>query len=71
MMTTMQGIALDTWADINGDCSITYCEVNRSNVQIVCGHSAGSLHLVMSESGLAALINVAQEALREVRAVKA
>lgn len=69
-MTTFQGIALDTWADINGDCSITYGEVSRSNVQIVLGHSAGSLHLVISESGLAALIGVAQDALREVQAVK-
>lgn len=67
-MTTMRGIALDTWADINGDCAITYGEVNKSNVQILLGHPAGSLHLVLSESGLASLIDVAQAALREVRA---
>ncbi len=66
MMNTM-GIALDTWADIDGDCSMSYCEVTRSDAQIVVGHGSGSLHLVMTEGGLVRLADVVSKALKEVQ----
>jgi hypothetical protein len=65
-MDTFQGIALDVWVSIDGDCSMT-SEVAKSEVQLEVGHNKGSLHLVVSEEGLARLVEMAGAALREVR----
>jgi hypothetical protein len=61
------GIALDTWVTIDSDCPMTH-EVSKTQAQLELGHSIGSLHLVMSEEGLAELVEVAGGALGEMRA---
>ena len=67
MMNTFLGIAFDAWVNIDGDCPIAH-EVFASEVQIELGHSAGSLHLVITEGGLHKLIQVAETAITEMRA---
>lgn len=66
-MDTFLGIAVDAWANVDGGCDMTY-EVSPIEAQIELGHRTGSLHLVMTEDGLAKLITVAETALREMRA---
>jgi hypothetical protein len=64
-MNTFMGISLDTWANVDGDCPIE-CEVVAAEAQIELGHRTGSLHLVMTESGLRRLVAVAGHALDEM-----
>ncbi|MGH3436525.1 MAG: hypothetical protein ACRDRN_08655 [Sciscionella sp.] len=65
---THRGIALDSWAMVDGECPIT-CEVIGDQAQFLLGHSVGSLNLIASETGLAALVGVATEALRRWQAI--
>ncbi len=66
-MDTFLGIALDAWVNIDGGCDMK-TEVARSEVQIELGHTTGSLHLILSEDGLAKLASVVATALRAFRA---
>lgn len=61
------GIALDVWVSLDGDCPVE-TEVTTTEVQMELGHSTGSLHLVMTEEALATVVEVAGEALRQLRA---
>ena len=65
-MNTFQGIALDIWVNIDNDCSIKY-EAVKSEAQIELGHQTGSLQLIVDEQGLARLVEVLGQALRETR----
>jgi hypothetical protein len=65
-MHTFMGIALDTWVSVDGDCPVE-CEVSTNQVQIELGHGTGSLHLVMTEQGLARLAGAAGKALTQMR----
>jgi hypothetical protein len=51
------GIGLGLWANVDGDCPIE-CEAVASEAQVELGHRTGSLHLVMTESGLRRLVAV-------------
>ncbi|HEX5402832.1 MAG TPA: hypothetical protein VFX16_11100 [Pseudonocardiaceae bacterium] len=65
-MNTFLGIAVDTWVNVDGDCEMA-TEVSRVEAQIELGHGTGSLHLVMTEEGLARLVAVAGDVLQEMR----
>jgi hypothetical protein len=65
-VNTLRGIALDAWVTIDGDCPMT-SEVSKSEVQLELGHGIGSLHLVLGEDGLTRLLEIANEALAEMR----
>ena len=67
-MHTSQGIALDAWVDVDGDCPI-HGEVVGQQAQIELGHSTGSLHLVLTEQGLANLARVLTVTLTNMRPV--
>jgi hypothetical protein len=69
-MNTHFGIAVDAWANVDGDCDMTY-EVSPVEAQIELGHRTGSLHLVMTPRGLAKLLEVGQQVLTEMRAAAA
>src|SRR5258707_4027609 len=66
-MNTHMGIALDAWVLIDDDCPMK-SEVCRTEAQFELGHSIGSLHLIVSEEGLARLVDVAGAALKDMRA---
>jgi hypothetical protein len=66
MMNTFQGIAMDAWIDVDGDCPMSG-EVVGSQAQIELGHSTGSLHLVLTERGLGNLVDVLTTALTKLR----
>ena len=65
-MDTFLGIAVDAWANIDGDCDMAY-EVSRAEAQLALGHRTGSLHLVLTEAGLAKLVDTAARVLHEMR----
>jgi hypothetical protein len=65
-MFTHQGIAIDAWAKIEGECPISY-EVVGDEVQFELGGSASALNLVATENGLAALVDASQRALATLR----
>ncbi len=65
-MNTFQGIAMDAWIDVDGDCPMVGEVVGRE-AQIELGHSTGSLHLVLTERGLGNLADVLATALAELR----
>ncbi len=67
-MDTFLGIAVDAWANIDGECDMAY-EVSRAEAQLELGHRTGSLHLVLTEAGLAKLVETATTVLREMREV--
>ena len=64
---TFSGIALDVWVNVDGDCPMTY-EVSRSEVQLELGHSTVTLHLILTDQGLAAFAAATGKALAELRA---
>lgn len=65
-MNTFLGIALDNWANIDGDCPMS-CEVIQHEAQIELGHGAGTLHLVLTVGALAKLAHITDMALREAQ----
>jgi hypothetical protein len=65
-MFTHQGIAIDAWAKIEGECPISY-EVVGDEVQFELGGSSASLNLVASEKGLTTLVSASLEALSTLR----
>lgn len=67
-MITSQGIGVDSWVMMDGDCAVS-CEVVGDQAQFMFGHGTGSLHLIATEDALATLVGVAAEALRGFRAV--
>jgi hypothetical protein len=68
MMNTFQGIAMDTWVDIDGSCPIDV-EVVGQQAQFQLGHATGSLHLVLNEKGLGKLTDALAAALAKLRNV--
>ena len=68
-MDTFLGIAVDAWANVDGDCDMSY-EVSRSEAQLELGHRTGSLHLVLTEAGLAKLVDTATQVLQQMRQLK-
>lgn len=72
-MNTFLGIAMETWVNIDGDCHMAR-EVSRTEAQIELGHRTGSLHLVITEDGLAKLAAFIDQVMQEMEqktAVKA
>jgi hypothetical protein len=65
-MFTHQGIAIDAWAKIEGECPISY-EVVGDEVQFELGGSAASLNLVATEKGLTTLVSASLRALSTLR----
>jgi hypothetical protein len=65
-MFTYQGIAIDAWAKIEGECPISY-EVVGEEVQFEIGSSAASLNLVATEKGLATFVSASLQALSTLR----
>jgi hypothetical protein len=63
---TFLGIAVDAWANVDGECDMAY-EVSRAEAQIELGHRTGSLHLVLTEAGLVKLVDTANRVLHEMR----
>lgn len=66
-MKTQFGIALDTWVTIDRDCDMTH-EVVAEQAQITLGHPTGTLQLILDESGLSKLLEIAHQTLGELRA---
>ncbi|MFD9896271.1 hypothetical protein ACFWY9_43565 [Amycolatopsis sp. NPDC059027] len=62
-MFTHRGIAVDTWARIEDNCSIRY-EVVGDEAQFEFGSNATSLNIVATAGGLASLAEASQAALR-------
>jgi len=67
-MFTHQGIALDSWAKIEGECVIKY-EVVGDEAQFRLGPTQSVLNLVFSERGLENLMAKASRALAEFKAL--
>ena len=65
-MFTNQGIAVNAWVTVDGDCSLS-CDVIGDQAQFEFGTSTGSLNLIASETGLARLATVANDALTRLR----
>lgn len=65
-MHHFQGIAVDAGASVSGDCTVTHM-VSVDSIEIDFGHSAGSLHLCLSEDAAIKLVNVATIALEDFR----
>lgn len=65
-MNTFLGIAMETWVNIDADCHMTR-EVSHTEAQIELGHGTGSLHLVVTEDGLAKLTRFIQQVQQEMR----
>lgn len=68
-MFTNQGIALDTYVQIDGSCTLS-CEVIGDEAQFEFGHRTGALSLITNEDSLTKLANVATEALHRLRATQ-
>jgi hypothetical protein len=66
-MNTFLGIAMETWVNIDGDCHMAR-EVSRTEAQIELGHRTGSLHLVITEDGLAKLADFLEQVRRQMAA---
>jgi hypothetical protein len=62
------GICVDAGASIDIDCPVKHV-VDRNVVEFEFGHSAGSLHLSMTESALTRFLNQATVALDEIRSL--
>jgi hypothetical protein len=67
-VNTFRGIAMDAWVDVDEDCPI-HGEVVSQQAQIELGHGAGSLHVVLTEEGLANLVQVLIATLTDMRSV--
>jgi hypothetical protein len=65
---TFQGISVDSYVMFGEECRVA-CQVNGPEIEIEFGHSAGSLHLVTSETGLAKLVDIVTETLALLRAL--
>jgi hypothetical protein len=65
-MDTFLGIAVEAWVNVDGDCPMQI-EVSASQAQIELGHNTGSLHLVMTDESLGTLVEVASQALEQMR----
>jgi len=65
-MFTHQGIAIDAWARIEGECPISY-EVVGDEVQFELGGSAAALNLVATEKGLTTFVSASLQALSTLR----
>jgi hypothetical protein len=67
-MFTTNGVCVDSWARIEGQCLITY-DVAGDEAQFRFGGTRSSgINLVVTEEGLANLVHVSTEALRKMRA---
>jgi hypothetical protein len=67
-MSRFLGICVDAGASIDIDCPVKHV-VDRNVVEFEFGHSAGTLHLSMTESALTRFLNQATVALDEVRSL--
>jgi hypothetical protein len=65
-MNTFLGIAMETWVNIDADCHMAR-EVSHTEAQIELGHRTGSLHLVVTEEGLARLAQFIDQVRQEMR----
>lgn len=65
-LNTFLGIALETWVTVDDECQMSH-EVTRAEAQIDLGHRTGSVHLVLTERGIAKLVREIEQVLDELR----
>lgn len=67
-MYTTNGVCVDSWARIEGQCLITY-DVAGDEAQFRFGGTRSSgIDLIITEEGLENLVQASTEALRKIRA---
>lgn len=64
-MFSSRGIAVDSWARIEGDCPIT-CTVVGSEAEFEFGDFTHALHLVIEDEALRKLSDVIAEAVSQL-----
>jgi hypothetical protein len=68
-MLLSEAVQTDSWMNAEGR-SLVGCEVMGEQVQFEFGNNNGSLHLVLDEFALGALITVATEAYAKWQAIE-
>lgn len=69
-MFNFQGISVDAGVSVDGSCDITH-NVSHNGIEMDFGHSAGSLHLTLTEDAATKLTHVVTAALADYRQSRA
>jgi hypothetical protein len=62
-----EGISVDAWVILDGQCPST-CDVVNDQAQLTLGKGAASLQIVTSKEGLTKLVEVTTQALQDMSA---